>query len=110
MGDAIAQLLRLGLTRRVVEHQIACGRLHPVHRGVYAVGHRVLTPDGWRMAAVLAGGEDAVASHSTAAEIFGLRGFARSRHEVTIPRRRHERRGIHWHYAKLPGDEVTTVR
>lgn len=106
---AIGQLLRLGLSRRAVEYEIECGRLHPIHRGVYAVGHRVLTPDGWRMAAVLAGGEGAVASHSTAAELLGLRGTSGTALEVTIPRRRHARRGIRWHYACLPDDEITVL-
>jgi hypothetical protein len=48
-------LLRLGLRRARIKHRVASGRLHPVGRGVYAVGRRELTREGRWMAAVLAG-------------------------------------------------------
>jgi very-short-patch-repair endonuclease len=68
------QLTALGLTRRGIEHRIARGRLHPVGRGIYAVGRPGLTPQGRWMAAVLAcGGEGAAAlSHSSAAALFKI--------------------------------------
>jgi hypothetical protein len=43
-----------------------------VHRGVYAVGHRVLRTQGRWLAAVLACGEGAVLSHRSAAAHWGL--------------------------------------
>jgi very-short-patch-repair endonuclease len=104
------QLLGLGLGSRSIEHRLECGRLHGVHRGVYAVGHRLLTDDGWRMAAILAAGPGAVASHLDAAAIWGLLRFEGAVKDITIPSRRHRRRGITWHYALLPPDEITTVR
>lgn len=52
------QLLALGLTSSGIEHRIARGRLHPIARGVYAVGRAVLAPNGKRMAALLACGGD----------------------------------------------------
>src|ERR1700750_2009365 len=57
------QLTELGLTRHEVARMLRRGRLHVVHRGVFAVGHRRLTRDGLRMAAVLAAGAGAVLSH-----------------------------------------------
>jgi hypothetical protein len=54
---ARAQLVELGLGRRAIGHRLEHGRLHPIHRGVFAVGHRVLSQEGWWMAAVLAAGE-----------------------------------------------------
>jgi predicted transcriptional regulator of viral defense system len=48
------------------------GRLRRLHRGVYAVGHRVLGREGRRLAAVLACGEGAVLSHRSAAAHWGL--------------------------------------
>ena len=36
-----AQLLAAGIGPRAIERRVRSGRLHPLHRGVYAVGHRV---------------------------------------------------------------------
>jgi very-short-patch-repair endonuclease len=52
------QLLALGLSSEGVKHRIVRGRLHPVARGVYAVGRPTLTTNGKRMAALLACGGD----------------------------------------------------
>ncbi len=79
----MAQLKALGLSPRGVHHRASRGRLHRVHRGVYAVGHAVLGPDGWRMAAVLAAGAGAVLSHRSALDLLGVRRSSRGRHEVT---------------------------
>jgi hypothetical protein len=51
---AVWQLLDLGLSRSAIQYRTSIGRLHRIHAGVYAVGHRKLTPLGHRMAAVLA--------------------------------------------------------
>jgi very-short-patch-repair endonuclease len=68
------QLLTLGLTSRGIEHRAARGRLHPVGRGIYAVGRSELTPQGRWMAAVLAGGGPGIAalSHSSAAALLKI--------------------------------------
>src|SRR4051794_16239051 len=46
----LAQVAALGLTSSAVRKRVAAGRLHRIHRRVYAVGHRGLTQrgDGWR--------------------------------------------------------------
>jgi predicted transcriptional regulator of viral defense system len=67
------QLLALGLTMGSIRARVANGRLHRVHRGVYAVGHRRLTVKGRMMAAVLACGPDAVLSHRSAISLWELR-------------------------------------
>ena len=67
-----AQLLVRGFTNEDVGRLVKAGRLIRVHRGVYAVGHRILTTEGWWMAAVLAGGRGAVLSHGTAAAVWDL--------------------------------------
>jgi very-short-patch-repair endonuclease len=66
------QLFDLGFTTKAIEHRIAIGRLHPVYRGVYAVGRRELTQEGGWMAAVLACGDGAVLSHRTAAALMAF--------------------------------------
>ena len=79
------QLLDLGLSPNAIKVRIANGRLHPVFRGVYAVGRPQLTQEGWWMAAVLACGPNAVLSHSSAAALWGI-GKPRARLiEVSVP-------------------------
>ncbi|HET7051175.1 MAG TPA: DUF559 domain-containing protein [Solirubrobacteraceae bacterium] len=66
------QLLELGLTRTSVQKRLDGGRLHPVYRGVYAVGHRKLTLKGCWTAAVLACGPTALLSHRAALALWAL--------------------------------------
>src|SRR5690348_10196817 len=61
---ALWQLVELGRTRQAVHRWVKAGRLHALYRGVYAVGHRKLSRQGWIMAAVLAHGPEAVAPRS----------------------------------------------
>lgn len=65
---SLAQFLELGLTESGVRKRARAGRLHRVHRGVYAVGHPTLTREGRWMAAVLAAHETAALAQRTAAE------------------------------------------
>jgi hypothetical protein len=64
---AWGQLRAARLSRSAIEHRVKQGRLHPVHRGVYLVGHRVPPPLAAETAAVLALGPQAVLSHRSAA-------------------------------------------
>src|SRR5215213_7421432 len=68
----IAQLLDAGLTRAAVARRVVAGRLHPVHHGVYAVGHRSLGPLGRRWAAVMAYAPDGVLSDRAGASAWGI--------------------------------------
>jgi very-short-patch-repair endonuclease len=103
------QLAGSGLGRGAIWHRLNRKRLHPVHRGVYAVGRRRLARPGAWMAAVLACGPDAVLSHRSAAVHWGIRGSDPLRTEVTAPSRVGRRDGIRAHRASLPADEVTEV-
>jgi len=69
---ALEQLEAAGLTRSAVAKRARKGSLHRIHRGVYAVGHRGLSLHGHFMAAVLACGEGAVLSHTSAVVLWGL--------------------------------------
>jgi hypothetical protein len=104
------QLSTLGVRPRAVSHRITAGRLHVIHRGVYAVGHPVLGPRGHWMAAVLAGGAGAVLSHAAAGALWGLRASAARRIDVTVPRTgQRTRPGLRIHRPRtLRPDEVTT--
>ena len=74
-----AQLTALGLGRRAIEHRVAVGRLHALHRGVYAVGRPDVTAAGrldGRGAGVRARGG---AERSVGVALWGLRPWAGSR-------------------------------
>jgi very-short-patch-repair endonuclease len=65
-----AQLGEAGIDKDGVRWRVAAGRLHRLHRGVYAVGHRGLSWRGRWLAAVLAAGDGAVLSHTSAAALW----------------------------------------
>jgi hypothetical protein len=62
-----AQLHTIGFSESGVSGRVRLGRLHRVHRAVYAVGRRELSQAGRFHAAVLAIGDGAVLSHLAAA-------------------------------------------
>ena len=103
---ALFQLLDLGVSYETVRSWEAAGRLHRVHRGVYAVGHGALTQKGRWMAAVLAAGEGAVLSHGSAAALWEL-ATDRGVPHTTTPAACRTRRGLRVHHSALPADEVT---
>jgi len=104
------QLLAAGLSDKAITHRLAVGRLHRWHTGVYSVGRRELPRVGELMAAVLAGGEGAVLSHESAAELWGI-ASRRSRIEITVPRARNPRvRGVTVHRRPIPEANLTLHR
>jgi hypothetical protein len=99
-------MLALGITARAIDVRIEAGRLHPIHRGVYAVGHRVVSREGEWLAAVLAGGAAAVLSHESAAALWDLRAMKGREIDVIVGRHA-ERPGIRFHRAYLDPTEIT---
>jgi very-short-patch-repair endonuclease len=91
------QLQAIGLGRGSIEHRIAQGRLHRLHRGVYLVDHPVLPPLARECAAVLACGEGAVLSHFTAAWLWGVLPSAANGVDVTVPGDRRDHSDIRIH-------------
>jgi very-short-patch-repair endonuclease len=91
-----------------IKHRVSTGRLHPLLRGVYAVGRRDVTREGWWMAAVLACGEGAALSHESAGVLWGIRRNEGAIH-VSVPRACALREtGLIIHRRKGLGDETTT--
>ncbi|MEA2456518.1 MAG: hypothetical protein QOI45_2780 [Thermoleophilaceae bacterium] len=107
----LAQLQSVGLSKGAVAARVKAGRLYRVHRGVYAVGHRRLTGHGRTMAAVLAYGSRAAASHRTAAGLQGLRADNRAGTDIALPlQSARSRPGVHAHATPtLRPRDVTTV-
>jgi very-short-patch-repair endonuclease len=81
-----AQLIGAGLIPSTIDARVRSGRLHRIHRSVYAVGHPGLGNEGRWMAAVLACGDGAALSHLSAAEHLGLLEVVRGPAHVTIGR------------------------
>ena len=81
----MAQLRELGFDRHAVWRRVRSGLLHPLHRGVYAVGHARLTLHGRYLAAVLACGDGAVLSHRSAAALWELQPIPSGPIDVTVP-------------------------
>jgi very-short-patch-repair endonuclease len=66
------QLLAAGMSRDAIKRRLERGLLHPVHRGVYRVGHDAPSVEARYLAAVLACGDGAVLSGRAAGFVFGL--------------------------------------
>jgi predicted transcriptional regulator of viral defense system len=107
----LTDLREAGLSSSAVRTRVAAGRLHRVHRGVFAVGHPLLTYKGRWMAAVLACGPGAALSHRSAACLLGVRDDNRATIDVTSPGRAgRQRDGITVHRgATLLARDVETV-
>lgn len=96
------QLRALGVSSSAIGRALARGRLHRIHRGVYALVKPVALPGlALEQAAVLACGDRALLSHASAAALWGLApppsgpvtltvtggsGAGRTRHGVTVHR------------------------
>jgi very-short-patch-repair endonuclease len=102
-----AQLVDLGFHPQAIKRRIANGRLHPLRRGVYAVGRPQVTQHGRWMAAVLSCGPGAVLSHGSAAALWEIGREKRGSIEVSVPTRGGRRRSdmvIHRRAALLAND------
>lgn len=105
-----AQLRSLEIDRRAAAKRARAGRLHRIHRGVYAVGHDRLTFRGRCLAAVLACGADAVVSHRSAAVLWRLLPPAAFAVDVTVSGRsgKRSRPGIEVHVSDTVAGAATT--
>lgn len=84
------QLLEKGITSEAIDHRLRRGRLHTLHRGIYAVGRPHVSRRGGWIAAVLACGPGATLSFGSAAALWGIE-RENSRTEVSVPRTRRVR-------------------
>jgi very-short-patch-repair endonuclease len=103
-------LFDLGVGPSAVDRWRRMGRLHRLHRGVYAVGHPGLSQEGRWMAAVLAAGPDAVLSHRSAANLWGVSRRTSVVLDVTTPHSRRTIRGVAVHRTRRLEARDTTER
>jgi hypothetical protein len=82
---AIGQAIDVGVTAEWVRNQVRYGRWQVMHRGVYAsfTGMAALGAELW--GALLRAGPDAVLSHQTAAELYGLTDGHSRLIQLTVP-------------------------
>jgi very-short-patch-repair endonuclease len=107
------QLSALGFSRQLLVAEADRGRLLPLHQGIYAVGHRRLNWHGRCWAAVLGAEANetdelvwpAVASHGSAAYLWGLYRFAPESVDVTAPIRRRAKRDFRVHFSSILAPE-----
>ena len=103
------QLIGLGLSPSAIDRLVWNGWLRVLHRGVYALGHRALRPQAYRLAAARACGAGAAVSFATGAAHWAIRRSSATLIDVTVPRGGQRRRpGIRVHrLATLRPEEVT---
>jgi very-short-patch-repair endonuclease len=114
------QLPALGFGDDAIGARLDAGRLHALHREVFAVGHTRVSRHGRWLAAVLAYGDGALLSHRSAAALWGLARPRPGAIDVTAPVGRQgirRREGIWIHRGRLDledradraGVPVTTI-
>lgn len=105
------QLEALGMSRAARRHRMKRGRLHPVMRGVYAVGRPELTRHGRWMAAVLyCIGRDRSAglSHRSAGALWGIAAEEPGKIELSVQSSSRPRApGIRAHRRRLRSADLT---
>jgi very-short-patch-repair endonuclease len=107
VGQAVAS----GVNRTTLYRRVRQGRYVLVHPGVFTLAG---VPESWErsiLAACLAGGTTAVASHRSAARIWGLTAASDDIVEISVPAPRHPRlRGVIVHRSGDLRADQTTVR
>ncbi|QXC61033.1 DUF559 domain-containing protein [Aquihabitans sp. G128] len=104
--------VELGISERMLRRLTATGWCDRPWRGIYRLRGAPDSTDQALQVAVWFGGDDAVASHRSAAQLWGLPGFAGAPPEVTKPRGQSQRRpygSFHGSLA-LPPAHTTTRR
>lgn len=102
------QLVAAGLGRGAIRHRLERGRLHPLYRGVYLLGHCVPVALAPEHGAVLACGPGVALSHRSAAYVWRLPVRVPDVVEITVAGRDVRRTGIRIH--RVPALHPRDVR
>jgi very-short-patch-repair endonuclease len=100
---ARSQLLAMGIGTGAITTRLRRHQLHPIHRGVYAVGHLALLPLAREAAAVLAAGPGSFVSYRSAVVVWHLvPARDESPIDVTVPALgRGDRPGLRVHRSRV---------
>ena len=106
------QLRNAGMTDRQITARLAAGLFARVHRGVLRMTAVALSGEQALLAACLAGGRGAAASHRSAAGLWALRGVERPGVEISVPQASRPRlSGVTVHRpGRLGRGDVTSLR
>lgn len=105
------QLREMGMLDAAVDHAIAVGRLFPLFRATFGVGHARVGSQGRMLAATLACGAGAVVSHGSAAFLLGLwESEPRTIHAIAANELGRKIPEIHRHHVPPPVGEEVIVR
>jgi hypothetical protein len=108
---SLDQLREVGVSPRAAAYRTEEERLHRVHRGVYAVGHRSIGRIEELRAAALACGAGAIVSHGTAAALLCLWDNWPRLIDVTVPEQRGRKiDGIRCRRCRYPEEDEITAR
>ncbi|HWE08630.1 MAG TPA: hypothetical protein VG325_04715 [Solirubrobacteraceae bacterium] len=105
------QLHKLGISDKQITTGEKNGNLHRLYPGVWAVGHRSVSPLGNLIGALLSCGGESFLSHRTAAALHGLRQINVRAIDVTVVGRNAPRRDgltLHCTARKPAGGEIRT--
>jgi very-short-patch-repair endonuclease len=99
------QLTSLGYTKAAISRAVSAGRLHALHRTVFAVGHQGINRHGLCLAAVMFRGEGALLSYQSAAWLWGLDRMLELPVNVSVRWRGHGQKTLGLHHCPALRDE-----
>jgi hypothetical protein len=97
----LQQLLDCGVSADTADRWRAAGRLHTIHRGVYALGHSSVPIEGRLIAALLHAGSGALLSHAAAGWWWGILDREPGVIDVSAPGRRRSPDGVRVHHPRV---------
>jgi len=98
---SLQQLRDCGVSKSAVNRWRWEGRLHTVHRGVYALGHPNVPVEGRLVAALLHAGSGALLSHQAAGWWWGILDREPGVIDVSAPGRRRSLEGVRVHHPRV---------
>jgi hypothetical protein len=90
----VIRTAQTGATSQALGRAVRVGELHPVYRGVYAVGHPKLSREGEWLAAVYAAGDGAALTGFSGGRYWQISRFRERTIQVAVPKRRRAQAGF----------------